>query len=93
MTSWIDKVLSDTALTNGAKRLADVVSKNFAANNARYAAFYDTEPAKVLETTREAVRIARHELMRAGYLVELQHGTGRPSYTLRVGGYVASEVA
>lgn len=38
-----------------------------------------------MHTTSGAVRYARYELMRHGYLVEMQYGSGRPSYSLRFG--------
>ena len=38
-----------------------------------------------MHTTSGAFRYARYELMRHGYLVEMQYGSGRPSYSLRFG--------
>jgi hypothetical protein len=83
--NWSEKVLADPYLTHGARQLAAVIAKTFASINARYAIFYDTECAGALDTTSGAIRSARHELMRNGYLVDLQHGSGRPSYALRFG--------
>ena len=83
--NWSEKVLADPYLSHGARQLAAVIAKNFAAINARYAIFYDTECAGALDTTRDAIRSARYELMRHGYLVDLQYGSGRPSYALRFG--------
>jgi hypothetical protein len=84
--NWYEKV-------RGARQLAAVIAKNFAAINARYALFYDIECAGALDTSREAVRSARYELMRHGYLVNLQYGSGRPSYALRFGNSTADSDA
>jgi hypothetical protein len=83
--NWSEKVLADPYLTHGARKLAAVIAKNFAALNARYAIFYDTECAAALETSSSAARSARYELMRNGYLADMQYGSGRPSYALRFG--------
>jgi hypothetical protein len=83
--NWPEKVLADQYLSHGARQLAAVIAKNFASLSARYAIFYDTECAGALDTSSGAVRNARYELMRHGYLVELQYGSGRPSYALRFG--------
>jgi hypothetical protein len=83
--NWPEKVLADPYLSHGARQLAEVIAKNFASLSARYAIFYDTECAGALDTSGGAIRSARYELMRHGYLVELQYGSGRPSYSLRFG--------
>jgi hypothetical protein len=88
--NWTDRVLADPYLCRAARQLAAVIAKNFAATNARYALFYDTECARFLDTTSAAVRHARYELIRHGYLVQLEYGTGRPRYALRFGNSMAA---
>jgi hypothetical protein len=83
--SWIDKILSDYTLSRGARRLAAVIGEQYAATNARYCSFYDNEAAGQFDTGSAVIRGYRLELMRRGYLLELQAGTGRPNYALRLG--------
>lgn len=83
--NWNDVIQKDFTLTRTARQLASVISANFTASNCRYVRFYDSDLCGTLDTNSTAVRIARHELQRRGYLYELHSPAGRPSYAMRLG--------
>jgi hypothetical protein len=81
--SWNERVLrADPYMSPATRGLVNLISKYFAATAFNRCAFYDYEAATLLGISSAALREAKNELLRKGFLLELPSYGRKPAYGL-----------
>lgn len=85
MSSWLDRIAADTAMSPRAYQIARIIVDRFAGPYNDCARFYDVDIGAFIDLPNGDIRALRHQLQGAGYLRPLQSGNCKPAYQLRFG--------